>query len=417
MAIECGKTWREADADVSEAIDYCNYYGREMIRIAGHPRRRDIEGETNEYFYQPRGVTAVISPWNFPLALLANMTMAAVVTGNTVVMKPASTAAAVAGKFMDVLREVGLPAGVVNFLPGPGAEIGDALVRHAGVTTIAFTGSRVVGETITQAAAASPARRPTLKRVIAELGGSNAIIVDANADLDEAIKGITASAFSYAGQKCSAAARVIVLEAAHDRLLERLVESARSKTVGAADEATTAIPPLIDPAARDMALEYIAIGKREANCVLAVETENQVAETGGYFVGPHIFDDVPAGARIAQEELFAPILAVIRVKDFDQAVAVFNGTDYALTGGIFSRSPANLERARHELECGVLYVNRPITGSRVDLQPYGGLKMSGSGARVGGPDYLIQFCEPRTITENTLRRGFAPSEEVVQALG
>ncbi|HPM23889.1 MAG TPA: proline dehydrogenase family protein [Phycisphaerae bacterium] len=417
MAIECGKTWREADADVSEAIDYCTYYAREMVRIAEHPRRRDIEGETNEYFYAPRGVVAVISPWNFPLALLANMTAAAVVTGNAVVMKPASAAATVAARFMEACTAAGLPAGVVNYLPGPGVTVGEALVRHPGVAIVAFTGSRAVGCRINQLASAAPTARPGLKRVIAEMGGKNAVIVDANADLDEAIKGIIASAFSYAGQKCSAASRVIVLDALHDRLMERLIEAARSKGVGPAEEPTTAIPPVIDARAREAILKYIEIGRQEATCVLAVDTQRLVQETGGYYVGPHIFDDVPPTARIAREEIFGPVLCVLRARDFDDAIRIFNDSDYALTGGVFSRSPANLERARAECECGNLYINRPITGSRVDLQPYGGFKLSGIGSKFGGPDYLIQYCEPRTVTENTLRRGFAPSEEVVEALG
>ncbi len=417
MAYEVGKTWREADADVSEAVDYCDYYAREMRRIAEHPRRRDIEGETNEYFYTPRGVVAVISPWNFPLALLANMTAAAVVTGNTVVMKPASTAAAVAARFMEVFDQVGFPPGVVNYLPGPGAQIGEALVRNPGVAVIAFTGSRETGCRINRLAAETPTSRPGLKRVIAELGGKNAIIVDSDADLDEAVKGVVASAFSYAGQKCSAASRAIVLEAVADRFVERLVEAARSKALGPADEPTTAIPPLIDQAARQTVLQYIEIGKTEGKCVLAVDASPLVEQTGGYYVGPHIFDHVPPTARIAREEIFGPVLVVLRAKDFDQAIGLFNDSDYALTGGIYSRSPANLERARRECECGNLYINRPITGSRVDLQPYGGFKMSGIGSKYGGPDYLIQYCEPRTITENTLRRGFAPSEEVIEALG
>ena len=417
MAVECGKTWREADADVSEGIDYCNYYAKEMARIAEHPRRRDIEGEINEYVYAPRGVVAVISPWNFPLALLANMTVAALVTGNTVVMKPARAAAAVGGKFMEAVAEAGVPAGVVNYLPGPGAIVGEALVKHPQVAVIAFTGSRDVGLHVNRLAAGVPTGRPGLKRVIAELGGKNAVIVDANADLDEAVKGVVASAFSYAGQKCSAASRVIVLNAAHDRFVERLVEAVRSKSIGPADEPATAIPPVIDKAARDSILKYIEIGRQEGRCVLAVDTTRLVEETGGYYVGPHIFDDVPPAARIAREEIFGPVLVVLRAADIGEAIRIFNSTDYALTGGIFSRSPANLERARAECECGNLYINRPITGSRVDLQPYGGFKMSGIGSKAGGPDYLIQFCEPRTITENTLRRGFAPSEEVVEALG
>jgi RHH-type proline utilization regulon transcriptional repressor/proline dehydrogenase/delta 1-pyrroline-5-carboxylate dehydrogenase len=417
LAVECGKTWREADADISEGIDYCNYYVREILRITERPRRRDIEGETNEYFYGPRGVVAVISPWNFPLCLLLNMTTAAIVTGNTVVLKPASAAAAVAGKLMAVFADIGLPAGVVNYLPGPGAVVGEALVRHPDVEIVAFTGSRDVGVRINRLAAEAPTRRPGLKRVIAEMGAKNAIIVDANADLDEAIKGVMASAFGYAGQKCSAASRVIVFEAAHDRFVERLIAAARSKSVGPADEPTTAIPPVISAAARDAILQYIELGKKDGRCALAVDVSRQVAESGGYYVGPHIFVDVPPTSRLAREEIFGPVLTVLRAKNIDEAIRLFNDSDYALTGGIFSRSPANIERARAECECGNLYINRPITGSRVDLQPFGGFKMSGVGSKAGGPDYLIQYCEARTVTENTLRRGFAPSEEVVEALG
>jgi RHH-type proline utilization regulon transcriptional repressor/proline dehydrogenase/delta 1-pyrroline-5-carboxylate dehydrogenase len=417
MAVECGKPWREADADVSEGVDYCNYYAQEMVRITEHRRHRDIQGETNEYFYAPRGVVAVISPWNFPLCLLANMTAAAFVTGNTVIVKPASRAATVAAKFADIFAEVGAPAGVVSYLPGPGAIVGEALVKHPDVAVIAFTGSRDVGCRVNKLAAEVPTRGPRLKRVIAELGAKNAIIVDDNADFDEAIKGVIASAFGYAGQKCSAASRVIVLEAVHDHFVERLVEAARSKGLGPADEPTTSIPPVIDAQARERILRYIELGKQEAKCVLAVDASRLVAETGGYYVGPHIFVDVSPDDRIAREEIFGPVVTVLRARDIGHAIEIFNSTDYALTGGIFSRSPANIERARAECECGNLYINRAITGSRVDLQPFGGFKMSGIGSKAGGPDYLIQYCAPRTVTENTLRRGFAPSEEVMEALG
>ncbi|MFH1745869.1 MAG: proline dehydrogenase family protein [Planctomycetota bacterium] len=415
-AIECGKPWREADADVSEAIDYCDYYAREMIRIDTHARQRDIPGEINHYFYTPRGVVAVISPWNFPLAIPAGQIAAALVTGNTVVFKPAGPAAAVGARLVEMCAQAEFPAGVLNYVPGPGATIGAHLVTHPDVETIAFTGSREVGCLINQSAAGVVTTRPALKRVIAEMGGKNAIIVDSDADLDTAIKSIIQGAFGYAGQKCSAAARVIVIGEAHDRFMERLVETTRTVSVGPAEEPTTSIPPVIDAASLESIRKYIEIGKQEAKCALEVDVSRQLEEFGGYYVGPVIFDDVPADARIAQEEIFGPVLAVIRAADIDEAIAIFNGTDYALTGGIFSRSPANLQRARHECECGNLYINRNVTGSRVDLQPYGGIKMSGCGARVGGPDYLIQFCEPRTVTENTLRRGFAPSEEVVEEL-
>jgi RHH-type proline utilization regulon transcriptional repressor/proline dehydrogenase/delta 1-pyrroline-5-carboxylate dehydrogenase len=415
---ECGKPWREADSDVSEAIDYCNYYGKEFARIADRARRRDIAGETNEYFYAPRGVVAVISPWNFPLALLAGMTAGAVVTGNTVVIKPARAAAVVAHQFAELFEAAGVPAGVVNYLPGPGSEVGEQLVKHPQVATVAFTGSRPVGYRINALAAENPTARPGLKKVIAEMGGKNAIIVDSDADLDEAIKGVVQSAFGYAGQRCSAASRCIVLEPLYERFLERLIESVRGARVGPADDASTSVPPVIDKPAFDSISSYIELGKEEATCALEVDAGRMIADSdGGYYIGPVIFTDVPPDARIAQEEIFGPVLAILKARDMEHAIELFNGTDYGLTGGIYSRSPANIERARSHCECGNLYINRRITGSRADLQPFGGIKMSGMGSRVGGPDYLVQFCEPRTVTENTLRRGFAPSEDVVDTLG
>ncbi|MBL8879472.1 MAG: L-glutamate gamma-semialdehyde dehydrogenase [Phycisphaerales bacterium] len=415
-SLECGKTWREADADISEAIDFCNFYGKEMIRMAENVRRRDLPGETNELFYAPRGVVGVIAPWNFPLAILCGMSTAALVTGNTVIMKPAEQSSIIAARLMALFIEAGLPAGVLNYLPGSGEVVGDALVRHAKVAMIAFTGSRSVGCAINRTAAEGFAVGPALKKVIAEMGGKNAAIVDSDADLDEAVKGVLHGAFGYAGQKCSACSRAIVLDGAYERFLPRLVEAARSLTVGPADDQGTFVPPVIDKESFERIRRYIEIGKSESRCVLETDTSVLVARTGGYYVGPTIFADVSPNARIAQEEIFGPVLAVIRARDMDQAIEIFNGTDYALTGGIFSRSPANLERARHELECGNLYINRKITGALVDAQPFGGFRMSGIGSKAGGPDYLIQFCEPRCVTENTLRRGFAPSEELVGAV-
>lgn len=417
MTIECGKPWREADAEVSEAIDYCNYYGKEMLRLTEHVRHREMPGETNVYYYAPRGVTAVIAPWNFPLALSVNMIAAALVTGNTVVFKPASPACATGYEIMRLADEIELPPGVLNFLPGAGDVVGDALARHPGVATVAFTGSRDVGLRVHRLAAEAPTRRPGLKKVIAQLGAKNAIIVDSDADLDEAIKGVIQSAFGYAGQKCSAASRVIVVEPAHNRFMERLVETARSLAVGPAEEPATSIPALIDEAAAESVRKYIALGKQEATCALEADAQAATAEYGGYYVGPVIFDDVPPQARIAQEEIFGPVLCVLRAGDIEEAIEIFNASDYALAGGIYSRSPRNIARARASCECGNFYINRKITGSQVDLQPFGGIKLSGMGAVTGGPDYLIQYCEPRTITENTIRRGFAPSERVLETLG
>lgn len=415
-ALECGKPWREADADVSESIDFCNYYGKEMLRISEHPRRRDIPGETNEYIYYPRGVVAVISPWNFPLAILTGMTTAALVTGNSVIMKPAEPATVIAYTLLEMFEEAGLPPGVLNYLPGRGSEIGEVLVKHPQVAMIAFTGSQAVGCRINQLAAAHFTAQPALKKVIAEMGGKNATIVDSDADLDEAVKGVVYAAFGYAGQKCSASSRCIVLDAVYDRFVPRLVEAARSIQVGPADDPGTFVPPVIDQRAFESILKYIEIGQAEATCALQIDTSRLVSETGGYFIGPTIFTDAAPDARVAREEIFGPVLAVIRARDIEHAIAIFNDTDFALTGGIFSRSPANIEKARQECECGNFYINRRISGALVDLQPFGGFKMSGIGSKAGGPDYLIQFCEPRTITENTLRRGFAPSEEVAEAL-
>jgi RHH-type proline utilization regulon transcriptional repressor/proline dehydrogenase/delta 1-pyrroline-5-carboxylate dehydrogenase len=388
-----------------------------MIHLEENVRRRDVPGEANEYYYTPRGVVAVISSWNFPLLLPTSMTAAALVTGNTVVLKPANLAGVVAAKLVEMLAEAELPAGVVNYVPGPGATAGKLLVTHPQVAMVAFTGSREVGRRVYQLAAETPTEEPGLRKVIAEMGGKNAIIIDSDADLDEAIKGVIASAFAYAGQKCSAASRVIVLAQAYERFVERLVEAMRTASVGPAEEPGTFVPPVIDQSAFESVRKYIEIGKSEACCALEVDVRRQIAESGGgYYIGPVIFTDVPPDARIAREEIFGPVLAVIKAADFDQAIRIFNGTDFALTGGVYSRSPANIERARQTCECGNLFINRQITGARVDLQPFGGFKLSGLDSKAGGPDYLIQFCEPRTITENTLRRGFAPSTEVTEQL-
>ncbi|MFN4257662.1 MAG: L-glutamate gamma-semialdehyde dehydrogenase [Gemmataceae bacterium] len=402
---ECGKQWREADADVAEAIDFCEFYGREMLRLA-QPRRRDVPGEENIYFHEPRGVAVVIAPWNFPLAILCGMTTAALVTGNTVIMKPAEQSVVVGAKLMEIFQQVGLPPGVVHFLPGIGEEIGPTLVRHRDVAVIAFTGSQGVGLTINRDAAVTPPDHEFVKRVIAEMGGKNAIIIDEDADLDEAVLGVAHSAFGYQGQKCSACSRAIVLEGVHDAFLSRLIEATRSLKIAAAEDPGSVIGPLIDSAAQKRVLEYIAQGKSEARLVHAGDVGTLAEE--GFFVGPHIFADVPPSAVIAQEEIFGPVLAVIKATDLDRALEIANGTRYALTGGLFSRSPAHIARCKREFRVGNLYINRKITGALVDRQPFGGFKMSGIGSKAGGPDYLLQFVLPRTITENTMRRGFAP---------
>jgi len=408
---EVGKNWREADADVCETIDYMRYYGQEMVRLAAPRRLGSIPGEVNDCYYQPKGVAVIIPPWNFPMAICAGMSTAAIVTGNATIIKPASQSPVIAAKLVDILRRGGLPDGVVNYLPGPGSEIGDFIVTHPDVALIAFTGSREVGCRIYKLAAEVQPGQDHLKKVIAEMGGKNAIIVDSDADIDQAVLGTIQSAFGYQGQKCSAASRVIVLEPVYDQFLARLVEAARSLHIGPADDPANCMGPVIDAAAMRSILKYIEIGRSEAKLVLppARLAGEDIAE--GYFIGPTIFTDVPPSATIAQEEIFGPVLAVIKASDVDEALKIALGVQYRLTGGIYSRSPANIARAREQFRVGNLYINRKITGAIVARQPFGGFKMSGTDSKAGGPDYLLHFMDPRTVTENTLRRGFAPEEE------
>jgi RHH-type proline utilization regulon transcriptional repressor/proline dehydrogenase/delta 1-pyrroline-5-carboxylate dehydrogenase len=412
IVYESGKPWSDADADVAEAIDFCMYYANQMRRLS-IPRQTDLPGEENTYTYRPRGVAVVIAPWNFPLAILTGMTVAALVTGNTVIMKPAEQSPVIAAKLMDIFQNAGIPDGVVNFLPGIGEEVGPELVGNPAVDLIAFTGSRVGGLSINQQAATTDPRQMSVKHVIAEMGGKNAIIVDDDADLDEAVAGVIQSAFGYAGQKCSACSRVVVLANAYDAFLDRLVEATRSLNVGPAEDPGTTVGPVIDDEAYERILEYIEIGKEEATLALPASVGRQPHENSsltkeGYFITPHIFTNVDPQSRIAQEEIFGPVLAVMKAESMDEALDIANGTDYALTGGIFSRSPKNLQKAREEFAVGNLYLNRGITGALVERQPFGGFKMSGIGTKAGGPDYLLQFLIPINITENTMRRGFAP---------
>lgn len=405
---ECGKPWADADADVAEAIDFCMYYARQMRELAV-PREVDVPGEENRYFYRSRGVVVVIAPWNFPLAILTGMTTAALVTGNTVVLKPAEQSSIVAAKFMELIHHAGVPDGVVNFLPGIGEEIGPTLVGSPEIDMVAFTGSMSVGLEINRRAADTDDRQRNVKRVIAEMGGKNAIIVDEDADLDEAVLGVVRSAFGYAGQKCSACSRVIVLESAYDAFLKRLVEATLSLQIGPACDAGTFMGPVIDPEAQKKIQEYIDVGKEEATVV--AEGSIKGLKSKGYFVAPHVFSDVDPESPLFQDEIFGPVLAVVKADNLDEALRLANDTDFALTGGIYSRSPANLRRAAQELVAGNLYLNREITGSLVERQPFGGFRMSGIGTKAGGPDYLHQFLIPINITENTMRRGFAPPSD------
>jgi RHH-type proline utilization regulon transcriptional repressor/proline dehydrogenase/delta 1-pyrroline-5-carboxylate dehydrogenase len=405
---ECAKQWREADADVAEAIDFCDFYGHEMLRLA-NPRTRNVPGEDNSYFYEPRGVVVVIAPWNFPLAILCGMTTAALVTGNTVVMKPAEQSSVVGAKLMEVFLEVGLPPGVVSYLPGVGEEIGPVLVGHRDTSLIVFTGSQTVGLLINRAATEMQPGQTHIRRVIAELGGKNALIIDDDADMDEAVGAVVDSAFGYQGQKCSACSRVIVPASKHDAFLKRVVEATRSLAIGPADDPGFAVGPVIDEEAQSRLLNVIERGKKEAQTAYAGDVGKLVSE--GYYVAPHIFAEVSPSSFLAQQEFFGPVLAVLKSNNLDEALRIANDVPYALTGGLFSRSPANIARVRREFRVGNLYINRKITGALVDRQPFGGFKMSGIGSKAGGPDYLLQFVVPRTITENTLRRGFAPSAD------
>jgi len=404
IVLEVGKPVREADAEVSEAIDFCRYYAAEMERLEpGY--NYDLPGEINRYYYQPRGVAVVISPWNFPLAIATGMTVAALVAGNCTLLKPAETSTVIAAKLTEILVEAGIPKGVFQFVPGKGSKVGAYLVKHPDVHLIAFTGSQAVGCRIYADAAIVQAKQKHLKRVIAEMGGKNAIIVDESADLDQAVVGVVQSAFGYSGQKCSAASRVIVLEPIYETFLRRLVEATRSLNLGETELPSTQVGPVIDATARDRIREYIEQGKAEAQVAL----ELQAPDTG-YFIGPAIFSEVPPNATIAQEEIFGPVVAVIRVKDFQEAIAVANNTNFALTGGIYSRTPSHIQLAQEQFEVGNLYINRTTTGAIVARQPFGGSKLSGIGSKAGGPDYLLQFLEPRTVTENIQRQGFAPIE-------
>ena len=392
---EAGKNWAEADADTAEAIDFMEYYAREMLRYAGGMPVASYPGEQNECFYIPLGVGVVIPPWNFPLAILAGMTAAAVVAGNTVVMKPASSTPVIAAKLMELFEEAGAPAGVINYLPGSGGSIGDTLVTHPQVRFINFTGSKEVGLRINKLAADTAPGQIWIKRVIAEMGGKDAIIVDAEADLEEAASGIVTSAFGFQGQKCSACSRAIVVSSVYEELLAKVVAKTRALRVGPAAEAGVNLGPVIDEAAYKKILDYIEIGKQEARLAAG----GNKAGDAGWFIEPTVFADVPATARIAREEIFGPVVAVIPADSFEDALTIANGTEYGLTGAVYSKNRAKLEQARHEFHVGNLYLNRKCTGALVGIQPFGGFNMSGTDSKAGGADYLLLFLQAKSVTE------------------
>ncbi len=413
MIREAGKTWREADADVCEAIDFCEFYARCAVPLFERQRLGRFIGELDEHWYLPRGVCVVISPWNFPLAICTGMTVAALATGNTVVVKPAEQTPGIAKLMADILFEAGTPREALHFLPGLGETTGAALVRDPRVALIAFTGSKAVGLDIVKAAGVTPEEQMHVKKVVCEMGGKNAVIVDASADLDEAVLGVRQSAFGFQGQKCSACSRAIVLESAYDDFVRRLVQGAQALVVGDPADPATDVGPVIDDEAAERIRSFIESGKRESRLALSMDPPEDVRrrlreKTGLPMVGPHIFIDVPPTAQIAREEIFGPVLAVMKVKDYDEALALANASQYKLTGGVYSRKPSHLERAKREFRVGNLYLNRGITGALVGRQPFGGFGMSGVGSKAGGLDYLYQFVEPRASCENTMRRGFAP---------
>lgn len=415
MIRESGKTWREADADVCEAIDFCEFYARESVRLFERQRIGRFIGELDETVYQPRGVAVVISPWNFPLAICAGMTVAALVTGNAVVMKPAEQTPGIASILADILYEAGCPKDVLHFCPAPGETTGAALVRDPRVALIAFTGSKAVGLDIVKAAGTTTESQEHVKKVVCEMGGKNAIIIDTSADIDEAVMGVRHSAFGFQGQKCSACSRVIVVDPegpsgpAITNFVHRLVEATRALTIGDAMLPGTDVGPVIDVEAREKIGRYIELGKRECKLELAMDVPPGLEErTGRAFVGPAIFSGCTPSHAIVRDEIFGPVVAVLHAKDFEDALALANGSMYKLTGAVYSRKPSHIERAKREFRVGNLYINRGSTGALVARQPFGGFGMSGVGSKAGGVDYLLHFVEPRAMCENTMRRGFAP---------
>ena len=396
MVFEVSKTWAEADGDTAEAIDFCEFYGREMLRWGGEQPITPYPGEKNHFEYIPLGVGAVIPPWNFPLAIMAGMTMAAVVAGNTVVLKPSSDSPTIAAKFMEIVEEAGLPAGVVNFISGS-AKTGEAMVTHPKTRFISFTGSKGVGLHINEEAAKTRPGQIWIKRVVAEMGGKDAIVVaDDAADLDAVASGIVAAAFGYQGQKCSACSRLIVDEKVHDALMEKIVALTQKLKIGLPTEGDTNVAAVINKRSFDTTLGYIKKGINEGGKVL---TGGSGDDTNGFYIEPTIIDNVEPGATIEQEEIFAPVLAVIKARDFDHALEIANDTEFGLTGALYSASQERLDRAQLEFHVGNLYLNRKCTGALVGVHPFGGFNMSGTDSKAGGREYLLQFMQGKSIAQ------------------
>ncbi|HEY3767311.1 MAG TPA: L-glutamate gamma-semialdehyde dehydrogenase [Candidatus Angelobacter sp.] len=405
MVFEVGKNWAEADADIAETIDFAEMYAREALRLAEAKTVVQMPGEADRVMYIPLGVAAVIPPWNFPCAIMAGMTMAAIVTGNTVVLKPSHDSPAIAAKFFEVLQEAGVPDGVVNFCPGSGSTFGAGLVEHPKTRFIAFTGSKEVGLDINQRAAKPQARQKWIKRTILEMGGKDSIIVDADANLDAAVEGTAQAAFGFQGQKCSACSRVIVDEKVYDVFVERLKERVSKIVIGEPTE-NKAMGPVVSEKAMKSILNYIEIGKKEGRLISGGGPATEAGE--GYFIQPTVIADIAPNARLAQEEVFGPVLAVIKARNFEDALEIANNTEFGLTGAVYSTSRDKLEKARTDFHVGNLYFNRKCTGAMVGAHPFGGFNMSGTDSKAGGQDYLLLFTQAKSVAE---KLGEAPLPE------
>ncbi|MEK4966606.1 L-glutamate gamma-semialdehyde dehydrogenase [Cytobacillus sp. FSL R7-0696] len=395
MTKEAGKPWNEADADTAEAIDFLEYYARQMLAIKDGVPVNSRPNEYNRYDYIPLGVGVIISPWNFPFAIMAGTTVAAIVAGNTVLLKPASTTPIIAAKFVEVLEEAGLPKGVLNFVPGSGAEVGDYLVDHKDTRFISFTGSRDVGLRINERASKLNDGQIWIKRVIAEMGGKDTIVVDKDADLELAAQSIVASAFGFSGQKCSACSRAVIVEDVYDQVLARAVEIAKDKQAGNPEDRSNFTGPVIDQSAFNKIMSYIEIGKEEGKLMLGGEGD----DSKGYFIQPTIFADLDPQARIMQEEIFGPVVGFTKAKDFNHAIEIANNTDYGLTGAVLTNNREHIQQAREDFHVGNLYFNRGCTGAIVGYQPFGGFNMSGTDSKAGGPDYIMLHMQAKTTSE------------------
>ncbi|RBW69072.1 L-glutamate gamma-semialdehyde dehydrogenase [Bacillus taeanensis] len=392
---EAGKPWKEADADTAEAIDFMEFYARQMVALKEGKPVNSREGELNKYIYQPMGVSVVISPWNFAFAIMAGTTVAPIVTGNPVLLKPASATPVVAAKFVEVLEEAGLPKGVVNYVPGSGAEVGDYLVDHPKTALISFTGSREVGVRIYERAAKVHQGQNHLKRVIAEMGGKDTVVVDKDADLDLAAESIVVSAFGFSGQKCSAGSRAVVHEEVYDEVLSKVEKLTNELTLGDTTSYDNYMGPVIDQASYDKIMNYIEIGKEEGRLVAGGTGD----DSKGYFIKPTVFADLDPKARLMQEEIFGPVVGFSKAKDFDHALEIANNTEYGLTGAVLTKNREHIERAKRDFHVGNLYFNRNCTGAIVGYHPFGGFKMSGTDSKAGGPDYLVLHMQAKTVSE------------------